>query len=75
MKQAHAHVGTCHTCGKLCFLTRKDARMYLRKSFPGEKMSIYPCGDYYHFGHTPWGIKRGITDRRSWNRERRPVTK
>jgi hypothetical protein len=23
-------------------------------------MSVYRCGNYYHFGHTPWKIKKGV---------------
>lgn len=64
-------VGECKKCGKMCFPTRKAARHYKKKRFPQASMTIYKCGEYFHFGHTPYGIKRGITDRRSYSLDRR----
>ena len=64
-------VGKCATCGKQCFITRKAAKAFMNRKFPNEKMTTYRCGDYFHFGHTPYGIKRGIQDRREWSLDRR----
>ena len=45
--------GKCQECGKLCYLNRKDARKACKASFPGQTVSAYPCGRYWHVGHTP----------------------
>lgn len=43
--------GTCETCGKKRYLTRKEARAARRMLYPGEdKMTAYNCGDYWHYG-------------------------
>lgn len=55
-------VGTC-SCGKQSFVTRKAARAYMKKwnppKGPYEYMSTYRCGEYWHYGHTPYEIARG----------------
>lgn len=62
----HAPVGTCEECGKQCFPTRKAARGYMkRKRTDGEALSVYRCGEYFHFGHTPYMVARGAQQRRS----------
>jgi hypothetical protein len=63
MKRYAVPVGRCQTCGKLSFLTSRLAKEWMKKKFPKTKMSVYPCGDYYHFGHTPYGVKRGFQPR------------
>lgn len=59
-------IGRCSDCGKLRFENRKATKKYINKRFPGDHMTIYKCGEYFHFGHTPYGIKRGTTDRRKY---------
>lgn len=61
-----APIGTCSDCGKLCFASRKKARQYMNQRFPQAKMSVYRCGAYFHFGHTPWAVKRGVVGRDEW---------
>ena len=58
-----APIGTCPDCGKLRFTSRKKTKQYMHNRFPKERMSVYRCGAYFHFGHTPWGVKRGVQDR------------
>ena len=58
-------VGNCHECGKRCFITRKGARGYIRKSFPGRSFTIYRCGEYWHYGHISYEVKRGTKQRAS----------
>jgi uncharacterized OB-fold protein len=51
------HQGRCPDCGKLMFATRKAAKVNARRNHKDEQMSIYRCGDYWHYGH-PWGHER-----------------
>jgi hypothetical protein len=53
-------MGKCDVCGKNKFESRKQAKQYIRRRFPKQHMSVYRCGNYYHFGHTPWKIKKGV---------------
>lgn len=64
-------VGTCVKCGKASYLSRKDARSVARNRHPGEHMSAYPCGDYWHIGHIPTMIRDGRLDRRDYDPARR----
>jgi hypothetical protein len=57
--------GRC-SCGKLRYASRKDARAVARKAHPGEHMSAYECGGYFHIGHIPGAIKNGWVDRRNY---------
>lgn len=56
-------VGKCPDCGKIRFRTRKAAKSRARQRCPGEQISVYRCGDFFHWGHTPYGIKRGFRER------------
>lgn len=53
----------CPTCGKRRYLTRKQARQFARKLHPGERLSPYKCGDYWHLGHLPKDITQLGIDR------------
>lgn len=59
-------VGTCE-CGKQSFVSRKAARAYMKKWNPAsgtyEYMSVYRCGSYWHYGHTPYQVARGYKAR------------
>jgi hypothetical protein len=59
------HVGRCSTCGKLRFTSRKTAKKFMYSHFGKDRMTIYRCGGYYHFGHTPYRIRRGFSERRT----------
>jgi hypothetical protein len=56
----------CSTCGKRRYRTRKAAKLALRKLNTSDSMSVYRCGEFWHFGHTPWQVRRGVTARHDW---------
>ncbi len=60
-------IGKCPDCGKYRFVTRKAAKGYMHRYFPEEKMSVYKCRGYFHFGHTPYAIRRGAEARTYYN--------
>lgn len=47
--QRGGHVGICSHCGAVCFISRKAARRYARSEFPGDHLSAFRCGRYWHF--------------------------
>lgn len=51
--------GTCTTCGKTMYPSRKRAKEMAKKLFPADHLSPYRCGDYWHFGHLPRSVVRG----------------
>lgn len=51
-------VGTCSTCGKQSYPSRREARTAKRSLYPQEKMSVYQCGSYFHMGHNEqWRLR------------------
>lgn len=50
-------IGTCPTCGKRCFVTRRTAKTEARRL--GGHMHVYRCGDWWHYGHPPTALIRG----------------
>ena len=58
-----AAVGSCGTCGKRQFRTRKAARSTGRRLYPGQRLSQYECGDYWHIGHLPGAVRHGVIPR------------
>jgi hypothetical protein len=63
-EQAGAHLAVrCETCGKVRFRNRKAARARAKKLYPGDHMSTYKCGEYWHIGHIPWAVRRGVRAR------------
>lgn len=63
MSQNPYPVGQCHECGKRSFVSRKAARGYIRRFFPSEQFTVYQCGEYWHFGHASYAVKRGFKER------------
>lgn len=66
-------IGRCpdQRCGKLCFTSRKKAKRYLHKRIPGDKMTVYKCQynpEYFHFGHTPYPVARGFSQRGTYKK-------
>ncbi|QOR55345.1 MAG: hypothetical protein SHS37scaffold537_43 [Phage 68_12] len=57
-------IGTCPRCGKQAFKTRKAAKRAMRAIHQDRRLSVYPCGDVYHYGHLSARVKSGDTDRR-----------
>lgn len=62
---AKAYIGTCRTCGKRCYPTKADAKKAIRQlpHKKGGRLSVYPCGPYWHFGHLPKQIRTGDATR------------
>lgn len=58
-------VGTCPRCGKKRFMTRREAKVAIRRWFPGEAnhYGAYECDGYWHVGHVGATIKRGLMSR------------
>ena len=44
-------VAACLNCGKHGFRTRSDARAAAKDLWPGDPMSVYKCGELFHYGH------------------------
>lgn len=55
--------GTCPTCGKRSFPTRKAARKAIRSIGDGDHMSAYRCDTSWHIGHLPTAVINGTTTR------------
>lgn len=56
-------IKTCETCGKKCYASRKIAKDSARAVHPSERMSVYRCGDYWHYGHMPNAVRFGVLPR------------
>ena len=63
--------GKCDACGKIRFQSRADAKRRARQLFPGDHLTAYACGNWWHFGHPPASVVRGI----GWKNERRLVNR
>ena len=63
----------CAECGKYRYFNRKAARRAARRYHPGDSMSVYRCGDFWHIGHTPWDIKASLAQRSNLTNEYTPV--
>lgn len=58
-------IGTCPRCGKQLFKTRKAAKKAMHAIHQGAHgLSVYGCGDGYHYGHLAPQVKKGDVDRR-----------
>lgn len=55
------NVGVCQleTCGKVMYSSRADARKAAKLLFPGDHLTAYQCGDFWHFGHEPLRVLHG----------------
>ncbi len=61
-------VGTCEDCGKQRFTSRKKAKANAHMRHPGVKFTVYACGEYFHYGHTPYSIAKGYVSRGQFGR-------
>jgi hypothetical protein len=43
-----AHVGACSGCGKVSYVTRRDARRAGKTFHPDARTSVYQCGQLWH---------------------------
>lgn len=55
-------VRICGDCGKRCF-TSKGAAKKNAKTTTLDGMRPYRCGEYWHLGHLPGDVIRGIVTR------------
>jgi hypothetical protein len=63
--QIRSSVGTCSTCGKQCYPSKRDAKAQSRR-MPVRRLGRlhpYKCGDYWHFGHMPPNVTAGRVGR------------
>jgi hypothetical protein len=56
-------IGTCEHCGKGCWTSKKIAKAAARRNHPGERLSVYECGRWWHYGHLDYPVLRGIKAR------------
>lgn len=56
-------IQSCPVCGKVGYGTRSDAKRAARAKHPGDHLSPYRCGNLWHIGHLPPGVRDGIVDR------------
>lgn len=56
-------VGRCPECGKQRYYSKRAAKTFARRVFPGEVFSYYVCGGFWHFGHLPPFVRNGSTPR------------
>lgn len=56
-------VGTCTSCGKFCWTTKKNAKNGARRNHPNERLSVYECNGYWHYGHLDYPVLRGFKAR------------
>jgi hypothetical protein len=40
--------GVCPDCGKRRYASKRAARTFARTVYPGSRMRVYPCGDFWH---------------------------
>lgn len=59
-------IGTCGECGKLCWTNKKVAKQAAKRNHPEEKMCVYRCGQWWHYGHLDYPVSRGIKARGTW---------
>lgn len=56
-------IGTCPDCGKWCWTSKKIAKAAAKRNHPGEHLSAYPCGRWWHYGHLDYPVMRSIKAR------------
>lgn len=54
-------VGTCPTCGKQSYPSKRDAKAHSRRLREKRRGRLHPykCGEYWHFGHMPAKVTAG----------------
>jgi len=66
MTEPLRHIATCTTCGKRCYTSKAVAKRVAR-SLKGDRsgghLSAYRCGTYWHLGHLPSLVVRGVIGR------------
>lgn len=44
-------LGTCPDCGKMRHRSRSEAKQAARRQHPGQHLSQFRCGEFWHNGH------------------------
>lgn len=70
-EQRNGGAGECTSCGKLRFLTKAAAKR-AASQLPHRqgRLNAYRCGDFWHIGHLPRAIARGLATRDDLGRSR-----
>lgn len=55
------HVGTCPSCGKRRYVSKRAAKAVIRQY--RDRMNAYRCGEYWHVGHLPRPVITGDATR------------
>lgn len=55
--------GICPVDGKQRYVSRKLAKQAMLRLWPEDRMSVYPCGEYWHFGHLAESVRQGKISR------------
>lgn len=71
-EQRNKGAGECATCGKLLFLSKAAAKRAARQMPHRDgRLNAYRCGNFWHIGHLPRAIARGLASRDDLGRSRR----
>ena len=62
-QRAQAYLAEKCACGKVRYRTRADAKVALRRDYPGERMNVYECDGWLHIGHLPRDVVNGTMTR------------
>lgn len=63
-QQRNSGAGQCPTCGKVRYLTKAAAkRAIARHEHRDGRLNAYRCGEFWHIGHLPRAIARGLATR------------
>lgn len=61
----------CPTCGKVRYLSKAKAKAAIRQHRHRDgRLNAYACGEFWHIGHLPAAIKRGLASRDDLGRSR-----
>lgn len=60
----------CDRCEKTSYFSRKRARKARKyRDVNTQSVHVYTCpfnSTWWHVGHLPWEVMRGLIDRRTW---------
>jgi hypothetical protein len=65
-----ANRGVCAHCGKLRFLSRREARTAAKRAHPSAHLNAYWCNGYWHYGSLPPAVLAGRLSRAAIGRRR-----
>jgi len=62
-------IGLCPACGKVRYISRRDAR-HRRRQLGGKGLRPYRCHGYWHLGHLPRSVRHGLLSKAEAYRDR-----